>query len=84
MRYRDAIMGLQPKQERRFAVMLQIENCKAAKSVQLLNDLVVSASELPPDCQDWVLMLVKSMAYTNKLNRSNIQNQPRNTTKKEG
>lgn len=60
--------------------MLQIENSKAAETVHLLNEIVVNASELPLDCQDWVLMLVKSMAYTNKVNRGNTQNQ----SKKEG
>lgn len=55
--------------------MLQIDNCRAAETVKLLNELVVSASELPVDCQDWVLMLVKSMAYTNKVVRNNSKDE---------
>lgn len=37
---------------------------KQTENITLVDEIINNASELPLECQDWLLVLAKGMAYT--------------------
>ena len=43
-----------------------MSNKMTVTKVKTLNELIENASELPLECQDWLLSIAKGMAFTRK------------------